>query len=185
MLSKTREKKVRENFKPAGVLEFAKFCKEPPPFISNEAIPVLTKTQKLGLRYEKKAQDYLTRLCELDGGYDCVCNPWISFRRKGEPLSHVNYCQPDVLLVSRSSSRVIVGEIKLSHTGDSWRQLRQLYEPTLKFIWPKDVDIALLEICKWFDPHTPFPETFYYAENPIRAEPNKLGIHIFRSRRGS
>lgn len=181
---------MRDNFKPAGVLEWASFAHTEPSFIkqngsnafSSKDRIVLTKVQRDGIRYEKRTQDYLGELCKASPIFTCVCNPWLMFRRKGEHSSTVNYCQPDVLLISRTDKKVIVGEIKLSHTADSYRQLRQLYEPVLKHIFSGETEFALLEICKWFDPHTSFPETYYYAESVLQAEAGRLGVHIYRPR---
>lgn len=170
---------MRENFKPAGEVAFAAFASSPPLFTKTTTTAALNKVQKSGLQYEKRAQEYLRRLCELREGIDCVCNPWVIFRRVDDHPSSVNFCQPDCLLVS--DSKVIIVECKLSHTGDSYRQLRQLYEPVVRRIYPNR-EIALLEVCKWFDPHTKFPETFYYAETPLDAEVNRLGIHIYKPR---
>lgn len=173
---------MRENFKPAGVVEYAAFCNNPPPFINSSPIPTLTKVQKSGIRYEKRAQDHLGKLCASSGIYTCVCNPWLMFRRQGELSSNVNFCQPDVLLISRTDRKIIIGEIKVSHTADSWRQLRQLYEPVLRRIYSQQTEFCFLEICKWLDPHTSFPETFYYAENVLDAETNRIGVHIYKPR---
>lgn len=162
-------------------MEFAAFCENPPAFtISSTAL--LTKVQKLGLAYEKRVQAYVSNLCRGDAELDCLHNPWIMFRRKGEPLTVVNFCQPDCLVVNRSERKVIVVEIKLSHTQASWQQLRQLYEPILRKLYRHNTSFSFVEICKWLDPHKAYPETFYYEEFPLQALPDKIAIHIYKPR---
>lgn len=173
---------MRENFKPAGEVVDA-FFSAPPSFINtNASAVILTKTQKAGLAYEKRAQSYLGGLCGDGSEFSCICSPWVCFRNKSYPSHAINFCQPDVLLVRRDQGFVIVCEVKLSHTADSWKQLRQLYEPVLRHIYPRTTEFALLEICKWFDPQTSFPETFYFCEDVLKAERSRIGIHIHRPR---
>lgn len=170
---------MRNNFQPAGEVAWAGYAKETPSF-TNQKIS-LTKVQKDGIRYEKRTQAHLEKLCQASGEFVCVCNPWIVFGRKGDNPTVANFCQPDCLLINNDKRRIIIVETKLSHTPDSWRQLRQLYEPVVRTIYPKG-SFAFLEICKWFDPHVGYPETYYYAENVLEAEEGKIGIHIYKPR---
>ena len=163
-------------------MKWASFATNPPSFTNtNFNPPVLTKVQKSGLRYEKRAQEYLRKLCNEAGGFTCLCNPWLMYSPVGSSSSTVFFCQPDCLFVSSDGSKITIIEIKLSHTGDSWKQIRQLYEPVLRKIYPAAA-FAAVEVCKWFDPHTAFPETFYYAENVLLAETNRFGMHIYKPR---
>lgn len=170
---------MRSNFQPAGEVSFASFAAEPPLFTQNKTH--LTKVQKDGLRYEKRVQIYLESLCRANEEFACLCNPWIIFGRKGDSPTVLNLCQPDCLVINRSARRIIIVEAKLSHTPDSWRQIRQLYEPVVKKIFPA-FSFSFLEICKWFDPHIGYPETYYYAEHVLEAEEGKIGIHIYKPR---
>lgn len=174
---------MRDNFKPAGEVRWASFAANPPSFISTNP-PSLTKTQKSGLRYEKRAQEYLQRLVEtssVDHNYSCLSNPWLMYSPVNDNPNAVFFCQPDFICFDNVRNKAIIVEIKLSHTGDSWKQIRQLYEPVLRVIYP-GASIAAVEVCKWFDPHTPFPETYYYCENVLGAETDRFGIHIYKPR---
>jgi hypothetical protein len=167
-------------FRPAGEVSSAVFLKDPPPFTTIKSYQ--TKAQKDGLRYERRTQDYLEKLLHHgDGGSEFVlnCNPWILYFRRTD-RSAACFCQPDALLIGEE--KIIIVEIKLSHTDDSYKQMRLLYEPVLKKIFKEDKEFALLEICKWYDPHTQFTETFYYCEKPLEAISGKLGIHIYKPR---
>jgi len=176
---------VRENFRAinAGEVTFAKLIDEPPPFTTSVSMPSLTKVQRSGLVYEKKVQEHLRHLA-LVGGFRnlaVLSNQWISYRLVGDEEWFVRYCQPDCLLVE--GDKITIIEIKIQHTGDSWKQVRQLYEPVLKIIFPS-YHFSAIEICRWFDPHTPFPETFYYCEEAeiFNAVENRFGIHVFNSK---
>lgn len=168
-------------------LSFASFVSnsdvEKPSFIEekNGRAKLLTKTQKDGLRYEKRVQEHLLGLLSSNPTFRGLCNPWLMFRLVGDSASSIKFCQPDFLLLSEEARRCIIVEIKLSHTADSWKQLRQLYEPVLTHILPL-YSFALVEVCKWLDPHLAFPERFYYEENVFNAQEGKFGIHIYKPR---
>lgn len=174
---------MRENFRPAGEVEYAAFAATPPPFITSSNKPTFTKAQKDGLRYEKRAQNYLIKLGGRFDHFRVLCNPWILFHSVGAPSSSIQFCQPDCLLIDDTEKKVTIVECKLSHTPDSWKQVRQLYEPVLRRI-PEfaGYSFAAVEVCKWFDPHKGFPETYYYAENVLGATIDRFGIHIYKPR---
>lgn len=169
-------------FRPAGEVTHAAFLSQPPLFTiaSSGAGARLTKSQKEGLRYEKRVQEHLRRLCKRDVSLSLLCNPWVLYHNRSNGPTASCFCQPDCLLLQ--GGKVTIVECKLSHTNDSWQQLRLLYEPVLRKIYPKGTEFALLEVCKWFDPHTAYTETFYYCEDILTAESGKLGIHIYKPR---
>lgn len=174
---------MRENFRPAGEVDYAAFASQPPSFTQTKS--TFTPSHKLGLQYERRVQDHLVKLCSKHGGFICIPNPWIMFHRVGESSSTINFCQPDCLLIDnrKEERKIIIIECKYSHTGDSWTQIRKLYEPLVRKLYP-EFKIACVEICKWYDPHTAvaFPETFYYCENVLEAVTNRFGIHIYKPR---
>jgi hypothetical protein len=104
--------------------------------------------QKAGLSFEAKVQ---AALCSRFGAaYHPAPN--VLFRDD----SGARLCVPDGILGRPvSDPLVIVVEIKVQHMPEAWWQLRELYQPVLETIYR---DVALLEICKVYDPHTPFPE---------------------------
>lgn len=173
----------RATFYPASGVTFASFTENRPKFTETSPSS-FTRAQKEGLRYEKKAHEYLKDLLvdSQDQNYELKISPWIMFKTKQDPFQRIRFCQPDAVLISSDSSRIILCEIKYQHTNEAWKQLRLLYEPVLKFIYPLS-SIACVEICRWFDPHTSFAEHYYYAENPLAAIAEKLGVHIYRPRK--
>lgn len=113
-------------------------------------------------------------------GFHILFNPWVVYRRLGDHRSILQFCQPDCII--ETTDKIILIEIKLAHVGDSWKQLRQLYEPVLRAIYPANKEFAFLEIVKWFDPYIPYPETFYYCESIMDAVVDRIGMHIFKPR---
>lgn len=172
---------MRENFRPAGEVDYVAFASQPPSFTQTKS--TFTPSHKLGLQYERRVQDHLGKLCQSHSSFICIPSAWIMFHRTGDNPSSIHFCQPDCLLVNEGKRKVIIVECKYSHTGDSWTQIRQLYEPLVKILYP-GYEIACVEICKWYDPHTAvaFPETFYYCENVLEAVTNRFGIHIYKPR---
>jgi len=172
----------KETFYPASGVIFAQFTDLRPKF-TETPVNSFTRAQKDGLRYEKKALEYLGKLLHdaKDKIFTLYPSPWIMFKTKHDDGKQIRFCQPDAVLISNDASQIILCEIKYQHTSDAWRQLRLLYEPVLKFMYPR-ATIACVEICKWFDPHIQFPEHYYYAENPLEAIYEKLGVHIYRPR---
>ena len=68
-------------------------------------------------------------------------------------------CIPDGLHVTHQNdtTRFTIFEIKSQHMPEAWWQLRRLYEPVVRALQPK-AEVALVEICRTLDAHTPFPE---------------------------
>lgn len=170
-------------FYPASGVIFAQFTETKPKF-TETPLNLFTRAQKEGLRYEKKAHDYLKGLllAEKNTNFELMLSPWIMFKTKHDSFERIRFCQPDAILISADRSRIILCEIKYQHTNEAWKQLRLLYEPVLRHIFPL-ASIACIEICRWFDPHTNFAEHYYYAENPLSAIAEKLGVHIYRPRK--
>jgi hypothetical protein len=104
-------------------------------------------SSKRGLRYESKVFDALEALY----GHQFMPNPWLWF----DTPSGMRRCQPDGLIFLRD--RVAIVEVKLTHVPDAWWQLRRLYEPVVKRIFPSR-RLTLIEVCRYFDPFVMMPE---------------------------
>jgi hypothetical protein len=137
----------RYRFRPVGDVRSATFVsKSPLRSIKNPGSH--TAAQKAGKRFEKKL---LSRLDSTDD-YQVLKAPWIQYEvSEAGP----RWCQPDAL-ISRKTDVLIV-EAKLTHTADAYWQLRQLYEPIVKWIFPKAV-VHLVEVTRSFDPAVRMPE---------------------------
>lgn len=186
----------REFFIPAGEVTYAQLLPvhTEPRFITLEKekrkANSFTKQQREGLRYEKKAIEYLNGLLEKhnkarsdgdgSGKYSLHASRWIMFKNTKSNESEIRFCQPDAFFIDEENKKIILFEIKLQHTQTAWAQIRLLYEPVLRFIFP-GFQLAAIELCKWLDPHSSFPEQYFYTEDVFSAEEGKFGIHLFKS----
>lgn len=125
-----------------------------------------------GVRYEKKVHEHM----ELLYGDRYVPNPWLKFFSEGK----WRWCQPDALLLDVARGRLTIVEVKYQHTSDAWWQVRQLYQPVLEQIFPRNLwEYDACEIVKWYDPATLFPERTVLAQEVCMRHP-AFKIHIWR-----
>lgn len=166
---------------PAGQVVFAEFTSTGPRFIN----PKIKQTgnRLVGLKYEAKAHDYIARqVAEQDViGLTAMASPWIVFRSEGDHADRVRYCQPDHLILDLAKKCVTIVEIKLQHCQEAHQQVRQLYEPVVKKLYPSWT-IAALELVQWHDPHTPFPESYYFEPNVLACQADRFAVHIWNPR---
>ncbi len=125
-----------------------------------------------GLKYEKAVQDYLGRRYSLQ----YAASPWLRYRNKSEYKQQ--WCQPDGLLVDFGSRSLTIIEIKLRHTVIAWHQLRQLYEPVLRHLFGSGWEFMVLEIVRWYDGRTPFPEKVQLVRDITEVPTGVFGVHI-------
>lgn len=151
-------------------IQSAHFCPAPPQFAQRQNRSQGRKAE--GLRYERKVQSVLTARSEW-----YLPSPWIVYIVDGRPL----WCQPDGILFDLPRGRITCCEIKLSHTPDAHRQLRGVYEPVLRRMFPEGAwQLHLVEICRWFDPDVSFPERPAMIEDPFEYSGSAIGVHILR-----
>lgn len=77
-------------------------------------------------------------------------------------------CFPDAIL--KLQDRVVVFEIKIAHTADSWWQLEKLYRPVVA-AWSM-LPVQVIEVVKSFDAAVQFPTTVHFItdiESWVRA----------------
>lgn len=113
-----------------------------------------TYAQRAGMRYEEKVHSYIRGL----QGYDYLANQPLKFF----DATGMRFCVPDGLILLDKFTVIV--EIKFQHMIDAWYQLRQLYEPVVAAL-NRDVETRVLEICRSFDPATPFPEPVHLVED--------------------
>lgn len=110
-----------------------------------------TRAQRAGLRYEEQVQRELAGLV----GPDYQRSPAVSFIDE-TPLGAVRRtCVPDGLLIREALA--VVFEIKHRHCVQAWWQLRRIYAPVVAEL-PFVQRVALVEVCKSFDPGVRLPE---------------------------
>jgi hypothetical protein len=133
-----------------------------------------SEAQKAGIRYERRAQEYLTEL--FPDQY--VASPWVAFRLKGEPL--IRWCQPDGLIVDIERSRVTVVEIKLRHCIEAYIQLNGIYLPVIRRIFPLPWELRQIEVTRYYDAMTAFPVKAQLVSSVDLVPKHQFGVHIFR-----
>ena len=132
-----------------------------------------TGAQREGIRYERKALKMLaTNLGEV-----FTPHQWFRFTT----AEGVRWCQVDG--VTHTPELTTIFEVKLRFTSDAWWQLRKLYEPVIRrAYYPKDV--ALVIVCRSFDPAVPFPEPVSHLRKCVlpRVREGDCTIHVLQWR---
>lgn len=104
-----------------------------------------------------------------------IPSQWWRFSACGD----VRWCQTDGLRLDLREGRAIIYEIKYQHTPDAWFQLRELYEPVVGAALGPAWSIQLVEVVKWYDPATFFPERTAMCADPLQAPVGRIGVHIW------
>lgn len=161
-----------KRFKSAGVVTWVKFSPTPPPFIRNKRH---YGRRAEGIRYEKKVHQYFQ---ERFGDF-YVPSPWLTFGEVG--VSQQRWCQPDALLFDFEAGQITIIECKLQHTSDAWWQLKWLYHPVIAKAFPGDKwTYGLVEVTKWYDPATAFPEKVKLRACVEDVMPGEFACHILK-----
>lgn len=156
-----------QGFKPAGRVLSANFCQ--PPALRKKRY---TGRRLEGVRYERKVHAYL----EDFYGERYLPSPWLRFFTGGA----WRWCQPDALLLDLARGIITIVEVKYQHTSDAWWQVRQLYEPVLRQMFPADLwTFEVCEVVKWYDPAVVFPEKTVLAQEVCMSH-SAFKIHIYR-----
>jgi hypothetical protein len=158
-------------FKPAGHVFEAHVSFEKPAFDKE----VRRRGRRaLGVKYEKQAQEYL----QLHLGEKYVPSPWLRYRND----RGWNWCQPDGLILDVAQLRVVVIEIKYSHTANAWWQVEQLYKPVLRALFKEQGQwrFDACEVVRWYDPLVAFPTNICMCADVAKVPPAEFGLHIYR-----
>ena len=138
-----------------------------PPF---QPVTAWTARQKAGIKYEKRIQE---RLLDHYGPDKFFPSQWFSFSCG----DRVQYAQPDGLLLLEER-KLLVLEIKYSHTPGAYWQLLNCYLPVLKVFFRGNIELIPVEICKWYDPATVFPSAVRMVEGLESARSSSFNVHI-------
>jgi hypothetical protein len=160
------------HFTPALGIEWARLSAAAPPFVIHG--PRKSGRRLEGLKYERRVHEHF--LAEYPGLY--TPGPWMYY--KG--THGVKWCQSDGLIFDFERGAIILIEIKYQHTTDAWWQMRRLYEPVLRELFPPALwTIHALEVVKWYDPQVPWPESLRLLQKPLDAvhlNSTTTGVHI-------
>lgn len=91
----------------------------------------------------------------------------------------VRYCQTDGILIDEERKRILIIEIKYSHTSDAFWQVENVYVPVLrKFFERSNFSIATCEVVKWFDPSVSYPKQPNLRESLEAVKVGEFAVHI-------
>jgi hypothetical protein len=159
-------------FRPARGVEWARFSDNAPTFKRKGRV---TGRRLQGVKYEIAAQAMVNRKFKL-----YIENPWLIFYSEGG----LHYCRPDGLLFDFKLGVIIIVEMKYQHTTDAWWQVRKLYEPVLRRMFPETLwTFHFLELVKWFDSAVKWPEQIRMIENiedTFHISHEQTGVHIWK-----
>jgi hypothetical protein len=126
-----------------------------------------------GLKYEEKVH---ARLQEAHG-LQYFPQQWWKYFVSNDSREH--YAQTDGLLFLPDRKLCVLLEVKYNHTPEAYWQVENLYIPLLqRFLRNTDYKIAAVEVCKWFDPQTPFPVRPTLCEELTAVHVEKFNVHI-------
>lgn len=147
----------------------AHFCLKPPGFANRQGTRRGAKAT--GIRYERKVQ-------ALFSGNDWYLpGPWILYVTGGSPY----WCQPDGIHFDVNAGVLTIIEVKLKHTDDARLQLRGVYEPVLRRMFPDTLwTFRLVEVVKWYDPDITFREPHVMCADPFKHSSPQIGVHVCR-----
>jgi len=162
-------------FVEAKDVKWARFSNSAPQFATR--LHRRTGRRLQGVKYEKQVHEMLYNTCK--GMY--LASPWLHFATPGG----VKWCQPDGLLFDFEAGIVTIIEVKYQHTTDAWWQLRRLYEPVLRHIFPASLwDFRIIELVKWYDPAVEWPEKVCLVAKVSEMrmlKANVTGVHIWKA----
>lgn len=159
-----------KRFKPAGVVEWVEYSPTPPPFVREQK---RRGRRAEGIRYEKRIHEEFG----LRYGEIYIPSPWFRFREVG--CAKIRWCQPDALIIDLNCGHITIVECKLQHTADAWWQLRWLYLPIIAKAFPGTLwTYGIVEVVKWYDPATAFPEKVKMRADVLDVLPGEFGVHI-------
>lgn len=172
--SKTR---AASSYRTAGTIRRAKELPEKPSFIATNKV---TGARARGLSYEAKALRMLeARYAELPTPVVFKPGPWFEY----EDQEGRHWCQPDAVIIKASEGFGCIYECKYQHSSEAWFQIWRLYEPVLRFLYPT-ISWQGMEICKWFEPSTPWPEQPVFTPDPlVIPRRGATAIHIWNPSR--
>ena len=153
----------------------AKFLSGQPPFIRRRKS---TGRFAVGIRYEREVLDHLSLLALGVPSVELRLGPWLEFvDKRGR-----RWCQPDAVLSDRKTGIHIIYEVKYQFTSDAWWQLKWLYLPVLEKLLQGP--IGLIQICRWYDPASLFPEKYDLTKDPFKIpHADRVAVHIWDAKR--
>ncbi len=156
------------NFCPAGLVQKVMLTERGPTFTPQK----MKGVQKAGLVFEKMVHLNM----KMRFGEQYHSNPWFHFYSEGA----WHWCQPDGILCQPDAGLITIFECKLKHTARSWFQLTERYLPVVKAAFGDSFVYNLVEVCKFYDPSTPYPvKAPLLRELLVSPEPESVGVFLW------
>lgn len=156
------------NFREAQAIEHAAFRVRTPAFAAKKRR--LTGARAAGVRYEKKIHEEFIR--RFPKHY--LPSPWFEFW----DVHGRRWCQPDGLIIDAVQGLIVIVEVKHHHTGEAWWKLHKLYLPVVRKFFGTNWEYRCLEVVRFYDPHTIFPESRLLAHVHLIPPLPTIGVHI-------
>jgi hypothetical protein len=104
-----------------------------------------------------------------------IHGPWLSYCTTN---GRISTCQPDFLVFQPDRGRIVIVEAKLRHCAEAYFQLRNLYLPIIRHLFPAWL-VGLQEVVQWYDKFEHFPGEHVLRRGLADAPPTHLiGVHI-------
>ena len=159
------------NFKEVKDILWCVLCERAPGFKRS----VTRSGRRLsGIKYEKRAHEHFQTMY----GDMYVRSPWLMFREVDE--KQVRYAQPDALLFDFTFGTITIVEYKYQHCELAWWQMHRLYKPLLQHLFGSHWEIKTIEVVKWYDPATHFPDRVQLCPALDSAPKVGTGVHIWK-----
>lgn len=131
-------------------------------------------SRERGVRYEASVHRYFANLY----GLRYLQSPWFQYMRANE--QHFRWCQPDALLFDPRAGTILCIEVKTSHTDRAREQIRNLYEPVVRCVFPDHLwQLQVCEVVRYYSPHEYFGEPVQLVSN-ITQPSEKFKVHILK-----
>jgi hypothetical protein len=104
-----------------------------------------------------------------------IPGPWIEFY---DPM--LRQCQPDGLIIDARAGIVYLIEVKLKHCPEAYWQMRRLYLPLLRYLFPPSLwEIRCCEVVRWYDCDVRWPEPHVLREKILDTPRDTISVHIY------
>lgn len=127
----------------------------------------------MGIKYEARMHGHFRERF----GDSYLSNPW--FQYIDGTVGHVEWCQPDALLIDFSAGRITIVEAKYQHTVDAWYQLYR-YLTVVRGVFGNSFSYALCEVVKWYDCALRFPEPVSLLADLKQSREGRFQVHIWK-----
>ena len=152
-------------------LRWARLAETEPPFAARR--PRRRGRRAQGIKYEQKLHTHFADRF----GDSYLPSPW--FQYIDGAVGHLQWCQPDALLIDFTRGRITIVEAKYQHTADAWYQLYR-YLTVVRAVFGEGFTYALCEVVKWYDCAVKYPEPVSLLRDLKDSRVGVFQVHIWK-----